>query len=532
MSWRLLLAIVLPLHALTWWGWLGSHSAGFPLDDAWIHMVYARALAALEGLHYNPGEAQTGVSAPLWTALLALPVGIAERFGARPDLGVRLLASLVSVATAFAGARLAARAGRLAGLIAAILLSVDPWMVFDRFAGMEAPLFALLLFGFVAALADGRSARAGWLGGALLLTRPEAAVLVLAGAIWLQRRKLRVTLFLLPALLPWALWALWCWQVSGRAWPSTFDSKLGLETDAAAHARVLAALLSDLGWGLAPLLLAPYGAWLLERNGNTRGSGLCLLGAALLLVVGVLLSRGMQLGDDPARVPYYWSRYALLAWPLLLVLSSIGLAGQLRSASAGLRCKPVAGAFLIAPLALTLVLARSLPAHALHLPARFAAECAELELLHVTAGHWIDEHLPPDALVATHDAGALRYFGRRRVLDIWGNHAHELNRVHREARARDGDDVAQQAALRWLTRQQPDALVVFPMLFAVSQASELDTLWRDGELTRGEYDMRRAAGSDYAQLFGLTQRVATFHVDDPVIIPDPAHADLAVFVAP
>src|SRR5262245_64042524 len=45
---------------------------GFPLDDSWIHLQFARNLAAGQGLSYNPGEPVTGSTAPLWTALLAI----------------------------------------------------------------------------------------------------------------------------------------------------------------------------------------------------------------------------------------------------------------------------------------------------------------------------------------------------------------------------------------------------------------------------------------------------------------------------
>ena len=34
---------------------------GFRLDDAWIHMVYARSLVREGGFHYNTGEPETGM---------------------------------------------------------------------------------------------------------------------------------------------------------------------------------------------------------------------------------------------------------------------------------------------------------------------------------------------------------------------------------------------------------------------------------------------------------------------------------------
>src|SRR5690606_18764685 len=44
----------------------------FTLDDAYIHLAYAKSLRLGEGLSYNPGDYETGFSSPLWVALLAV----------------------------------------------------------------------------------------------------------------------------------------------------------------------------------------------------------------------------------------------------------------------------------------------------------------------------------------------------------------------------------------------------------------------------------------------------------------------------
>ena len=45
-----------------------GEQAGFPIDDAWIHQVYARSFANNLRLDYNPGEAEAGQSSQIGRA--------------------------------------------------------------------------------------------------------------------------------------------------------------------------------------------------------------------------------------------------------------------------------------------------------------------------------------------------------------------------------------------------------------------------------------------------------------------------------
>ena len=45
---------------------------GFPLDDSWIHLTYARNLALHGEWAFQPGKSTAGSTAPLWTLLLAI----------------------------------------------------------------------------------------------------------------------------------------------------------------------------------------------------------------------------------------------------------------------------------------------------------------------------------------------------------------------------------------------------------------------------------------------------------------------------
>src|SRR5690606_18571717 len=79
----------------------------FALDDAWIHMAYAKSLGLGDGLSYNPGDWETGTSSPLWVLLLAVwPIG------GDPVVSVMALGVLLHAATAGGAAWLALRLGR------------------------------------------------------------------------------------------------------------------------------------------------------------------------------------------------------------------------------------------------------------------------------------------------------------------------------------------------------------------------------------------------------------------------------------
>ena len=52
--------------------YLNGNPPVFPLDDAYIHFVYAQNLAEGHGLCFNAGEKSFGSSSPLWVAILSL----------------------------------------------------------------------------------------------------------------------------------------------------------------------------------------------------------------------------------------------------------------------------------------------------------------------------------------------------------------------------------------------------------------------------------------------------------------------------
>src|SRR5574339_943434 len=48
------------------------YAIGFPLDDSWIHLTYARNLAEHGEWAFRLGQHSAGSTSPLWTALLSI----------------------------------------------------------------------------------------------------------------------------------------------------------------------------------------------------------------------------------------------------------------------------------------------------------------------------------------------------------------------------------------------------------------------------------------------------------------------------
>ncbi|HEX3128588.1 MAG TPA: hypothetical protein VH394_14750, partial [Thermoanaerobaculia bacterium] len=218
---------------------------GFPLDDSWIHLQFARNLAAGQGLSYNPGELVTGSTAPLWTALLA-PLFLLPG-------SVVAWTKLLGIAFHLAGVAVAWRLGRELGLgrglagLAAILMLTTSWLVWSALSGMEIPLFIFLsLSGILLHLREREQPERPPLAVPILavaaLARPEGLLLVVLALfdrlLVFEREEDGPLLWRRPALRPVVVGALLAiltlagpvlfYRWAGGSWlPTTFGAKGG-----------------------------------------------------------------------------------------------------------------------------------------------------------------------------------------------------------------------------------------------------------------------------------------------------------------
>jgi hypothetical protein len=404
---------------------------GFPLDDAWIHRVYARSVAFGHGFQYNVGADEAGATSPLWIVVSAPAEWLGALSVDAVAFAVKAIAALLAalfVAGVLAVSRAAMPgAGTVLTALPAVVVAADPRLAFSSLSGMENALVAALWIWAVFAAQRGRYKLFAVLVALLPTARPEAALLLPAawGVVLFARgpSRPRKAALLGVTLVPAALWVAFCLRTTGHPLPNTFYVKAIAGGDAVEIARntfratTSSGYASTLAFGLG---LLGFGALLCAQGRKVAIAGIFLLAAPFTYAIAVSASRAVRLDG------YYWTRWYDPPAALLSAASAIGLAQlflwSLRAARRG-----IAGRIAIAiAAALCAQSAYALARDAAASRAQLASDIAVIERMNVAAGKWVERHAGRDQVVGAHDAGAVKYFGARPTIDFGGLNTHAL----------------------------------------------------------------------------------------------------------
>jgi hypothetical protein len=423
--------------------WIAG-APGLPLDDAWIHLHFARNLAEGAGFSYNPGTPVAGSTAPLWTLVLGGAFALVGPSLLAPKvLGVVLTASAALVSRQ---AALAWGATPLAATGTAFALVWTAALAWGALSGMEVSLAALLVSAALAAHAHDRPRLVAGLAALAPLARPESAILIPLFALARPPRARRLAVFGAIAALLLAPSMVFNLATTGTPLPATVAAKVDgglVGWLAGADVSLRRALLERpwqfgrewVGWlaathWLLPLLI-PIGvvrAW--RRHGPALG--LPALGLVVHPLAMALLA--------PYRGPgFQEGRYSMHLLPLALVVVAAAL--------------PISGRWQRAGIAIYLVVALALLPRAAE---RYGWAVQNINAMQVHLGHWVDSHVPPRARLALNDVGAIAYVSRRQVIDLMGLVTPEIAPYRRRGEA---------GVIDFVSRTCPDFVIVFPAWF-------------------------------------------------------------------
>jgi hypothetical protein len=404
---------------------------GFPLDDAWIHMVYARSLAAFQGFAYNPGQLETGATSPLWDIALVPATWFARLFHIGIVVPAKITSLLAAVGTSLAVARLVGRMGLGVAVEVAvgIAIAVDPSLAFAQVSGMEIMLASALATWSLAELVAQRYVAAGIAAGLAPLARPEMVVLtavVLTVAEWrlhVSRSSFKASVaILLPTVAAVGAWMVYCLAVTGHPLPSTFYVKAATGEEQLSHnvRLIFTEILPASPWyayGVGAI------AWIVGALTLWRRGAVARLFVVFpwLFFLAVAASRPVS-----STWGFYFLRYFLPAQAFITATVATGMVVLIRWAwrrRGQQKLSPVLA------IGLGLVVVGSLAKLPLALAERasfFAWNCQNIDELNVAMAVWIRDNVPPGEAIAVNDAGASRYFGEHPILDLVGLNHHKL----------------------------------------------------------------------------------------------------------
>ncbi len=449
-----------------------NFTPGFPLDDPWIHLTFARNIAQGRGFSFNPGEPVAGSTAPLWTLLLAL-AHVFLRNAAAMVIAAKVLGAVFLVLASVYGFRLGTllTGNRRAGLASGIAVATLGPMGWAMMSGMEVTLSATLtLAGIYHYLSRPRGP--GWFVawvffGLAALARPETLVLpgfvaidALLRRYWLKEKVLfwRGVAVWLAVLVPYFVFNL---VLSGSPFPQTFAAKAGPTSILAVFAQGDLSLLRRLLTSALPLYVGEYAAFLWRVNPVLA----LLVPVGLIGLVHQTLRANQALGflvplfglgfvpvmglTAPVFGPAFQSgRYVGNITVLLAVVAVAGV--YLLSRTLRTRTLKLGVIGVLSVLALFNTVTVGLAT------ARNTAQAAKsINQMQVQLGLWLRDNTPAGATLGCNDIGAIGYLSGRKVIDLSGLVTKEILAYRKVENGRE----------QFIMDVRPDYLVIFPVSF-------------------------------------------------------------------
>ncbi len=446
--------LIAALQLLTAFVFLANSGSGvsswfdkFPLDDGWIHMVYARSFAENGQFWYNPGIPESGMTSPLWAMVVGSTWAVFGTLG----LGIVATAKLLGIFFAIASGWLTMRIvwqlsrQRRLGVFAGALVAIEPGFAFAAVSGMEVQLFSIISLAAVWMFLQGRLRTTGILFGLMILARPEGYVIfgiVVATAVarrmWqrdrlelINREDIRELVALAgPTVLLGGAWAVYNYTINGTPWPNTYLAKnqeMGL-FPIENIANVLQgyfynlSFFSGVAFPVSMLAVGIGGIWIIRTYSF---SGIPIVSVPVAMTYAV--STAFPLSPDAWN--FFARRYLDATIPILTILMIIGFLRIWRKfnywretrAPIDQREAHIFNFGLNVVFVATVILPFiALPGNWQRLSDDYSWNSKNVDDVSVGMALWIDENVPADARIGVVDAGASRFFGNRYTYDLVG----------------------------------------------------------------------------------------------------------------
>lgn len=412
---------------------------GFPLDDPWIHLTFAKNLAEYGSFSYFKNEMSTaGSTSPIYTMILAVGFLITKN-----EMVLSYVLGIIFFVLAgiwfYRLSSFEFLRENIFALACTAIFVIDKWMNFIADSGMETTMFIFLLLITAYSYKKRQSVATAVFAGLLIWTRPDATaflgalVLDYLWCVYLAKKDKSIVLFTKSELIKmggiFAVIVLAYFgmnlKLSGSILPNTYNAKL---TYYSPEFRSRSAFLQGEVWDYF-----------------TSGAyGLIMFGFIISILKFVFDTAKKKYNPNFLYIVFtfalvfiYWyklpyahrfGRYLMPIIPFLIIVSMGGFRELARLTASYFKSKQIANGLNFILILLVLVL--SVPNY-LDNKTAFATECKYINDRQVVAAKWIRDNTKETDIIGTHDVGAIAFYSQRKIVDVAGLVTPELiNKLH------------------------------------------------------------------------------------------------------
>lgn len=398
---------------------------GFPLDDPWIHLTFAKNLVEYGAYSFYKNEVITsGSTSPLYTFLAAIIflllknefilsyiIGIVS-FGVLSFFSYKL-AKVESTSSLFA-------------LIFSLLIAFQPKLGLISVSGMETTLFIFLLVLSFYLYRKQKFLELSFALGLTLWARPEGIILIITILLdylaqnvfhYNEKAKLKkkdLVLFILPLSLIIIGYFIFNFVLSGFIFPNTYAAKINYYYGSNRENFLKNDVLNYFSSGefslIAIIFIISSIVLLIDIVKKKYNSNFVYF----LFVIGFILAYYIQLPFS-----HRFGRYLMPIIPSYLLIVLLGLKIFLYKLHQKGKTDWSRIINIIFSVIIVFVLYKSfllIPdnRNKLVITSRYHYD------RHIKVAEWIRNNTPPDAIIATHDIGALSFYSNRKIIDMVG----------------------------------------------------------------------------------------------------------------
>jgi len=404
---------------------------GFPLDDPWIHLTFAKNLVEYGSFSYFKNELVTsGSTSPIYTMLLSLFYILNKNeFIISYLIGITFGALLVYMMAKLY--LLNFKDSALIALLAALLISLQPKLNLINVSGMETSMFIFLIAVSLYAYQSKKIVLLGIFLGLTIWCRPDGFVLWIAILLDYFLRKFYltkstssskedsislkefVTSFSLGSTIV-IVYFLFNYLLSGSILPNTYGAKiehyskmnraLFLENDVLKYFTEFEFILIWLPFLIYFLVIIKS---VLKREYNTYL-------VFLFFIFGLIAVYYFKLPFS-----HRFGRYMMPVIPFYILIAVAGVKTVLDFTYVKISKNKTALANFIFIVYFVLATGLFINYNS-DSEVEFTIYCKYQNERQVAAGKWLNQNTPDSSVIATHDIGAIAFYGERKIIDMVG----------------------------------------------------------------------------------------------------------------